>query len=100
MSRSVGALSYSNGFRTELGGRIRLARIMLGMNQAQLAVELGISRQTLVGYEKGHSEPACGLLAQLCSELAIDADWLLTGRGTLTPIPAVPSISALRAEEL
>jgi transcriptional regulator with XRE-family HTH domain len=62
-----------------LAHRMKCARISLDLTQEQLAERLGIARQTLTGYEKGHTDPPASLLAQFCDDYAIDPVWLLLG---------------------
>lgn len=58
---------------------MKCAPVSLELTQAQLAARLGIARQTLTGYEKGHTDPPASLLAQFCDDYAIDPVWLLLG---------------------
>ncbi len=62
-----------------IGRRMKCARVSLELTQAQLAARLGIARQTLTGYEKGHTDPPASLLAQFCGDYRIDPQWLLLG---------------------
>ena len=62
-----------------IGRRMKCARVSLELTQARLAARLGIARQTLTGYEQGHTDPPASLLAQLCDDYAIDPVWLLLG---------------------
>ena len=62
-----------------LAHRMECARISLDVTQEQLADGLGIARQTLTGYEKGHTDPPVSLLAQFCGDYRIDPQWLLLG---------------------
>ncbi len=48
-----------------------------GMSQSQLAARLGISRSTLTGWLRYGKLPDGVLLARVCDELGISADWLL-----------------------
>ena len=50
---------------------IRERRIALGMNQAELAERVGVSRNTVAGWETNHSRPDRGTLPALCSALKI-----------------------------
>ena len=50
---------------------IRERRIALGMNQAELAERVGVSRNTVAGWETNHSRPDLGTLPALCSALKI-----------------------------
>ena len=53
------------------GSVIRFRRSELGMNQAELAERLGISRNAVAGWETGHSRPDLATLPALCRELRI-----------------------------
>jgi DNA-binding transcriptional regulator LsrR (DeoR family) len=48
-----------------------------GISQSQLAMRLGISRSTLTGWLRYGKLPDGILLARVCDELGISADWLL-----------------------
>ena len=69
-------------FRRAIGKRLRCARAALDMTQDEMAAHLGIARQTLGSYEKGHSEPLSGLLHKMCVDFNLDANWLLVGDDT------------------
>jgi transcriptional regulator with XRE-family HTH domain len=67
-----------------LGDRLKLVRKQIGLNQAELAEKLSISRPTLVTYEKDQSLigiDAVVKLKNLC--LGLNLDWLLTGEGEM-----------------
>ena len=51
------------------GERIRRRRAALGMNQAELAEHVGVSRNTVAGWETGHSRPDLNTLPALCAAL-------------------------------
>ncbi len=53
------------------GDVIRAARSARGMNQQALADKLGISRNTLAGWETGHSKPGLDMVPSLCRALHI-----------------------------
>lgn len=79
MKKPAQALLRAEAFRMSLGKRLRCARVALDLTQEEFAMRLGISRQTLGGYEKGCSEPLSSQLAFVCDEFGVDAAWLLTG---------------------
>ena len=81
MNLSPSIIAYSDRFRPAIGKRLRCARVALGRSQDGMARELGIARQTLAGYENGHSEPLSSLLARLCEDFGLDPAWLLAGTG-------------------
>ncbi len=53
------------------GDVIRSARVARGLNQQALADRLGISRNTLAGWETGHSRPGLDMVPALCRVLHI-----------------------------
>ena len=53
----------------DYGERIRQRRTALGINQAELAVRVGVSRNTVAGWETGHSRPDLNSLPALCAAL-------------------------------
>jgi len=55
----------------QYGEIIRRRRTVLGMNQAALAERVGVSRNTVAGWETGHSRPDLGTLPSLCRALNI-----------------------------
>lgn len=57
--------------RVQYGEIIRRRRTALGMNQAELAERIGVSRNTVAGWETGHSRPDLGTLPSLCRALKI-----------------------------
>lgn len=69
----------SNQPATSVGPRIRAARG--ARSQRTLSIALGISPMTLIRYERGEREPDASVLAAICRECGVTADWLLFGRG-------------------
>lgn len=67
-----------------LGRRIRLERERLGMTQAQLAAEIGVSRSAVAQWETGRSGQVGGNLARVAEVLGIEVGALLLG-GVSTP---------------
>src|SRR4051812_30988151 len=61
------------GFADRLGDVLQKK----GLSQSQLAVRLAISRSTVTGWLRYGKLPDGGLIAQLADELAVSADWLL-----------------------
>ena len=53
------------------GEIIQIRRKAMGMNQAELAEKVGVSRNTVAGWETGHSRPDLDKLPALCSALRI-----------------------------
>ena len=55
----------------QYGEIIRRRRTALGLNQAELAERVGVSRNTVAGWETNHSRPDLGTLPALCRALRI-----------------------------
>lgn len=59
-----------------LGDRLRKARELTGMDQAEFAEAVGISRNTVNNYEKGHTRPRLLELRAWASISGVDIRWL------------------------
>jgi len=60
--------------KQDFGAVIRARRNALGMNQARLAEEAGVSRNAVAGWETGHSRPDLGTVPSLCEALGISLE--------------------------
>ena len=67
----------------DVGERIRARREELGLTQAQLADELGVTHQHVSGIESGISAPSLDLLVRIARRLGVSTDYLLTGESPL-----------------
>lgn len=70
----------------------RIAHIRGGLTQAEFSKRLGVSRKTLIRYEKNESDPSAPFLQALISDFGADPQWLLMGGDSpmeLTPREAV-----------
>lgn len=56
--------------------RLREARLRAGFTQSQLAVQVGVAKSTLNGYERGNSEPDMKKIEKIMSVLGVDANYL------------------------
>ena len=65
-----------------IGERIREARQRLGLTQAQLADQVGVSSQTVWAWEAGRVKPKHEHLEELAFRCQVSAAWLL-GRDVL-----------------
>jgi transcriptional regulator with XRE-family HTH domain len=59
-----------------VGLRIRLARTRRGMRQAELAKQIGISRNAMSLIEKGTSDPAFSRVQKIAEVLKTSLDYL------------------------
>ena len=67
----------------DVGERIRTRREELGLTQAQLADELGVTHQHVSEIESGASAPSLDLLVRVARRLGDSTDFLLTGENPL-----------------
>ena len=68
---------------TNLKERIKEARQNAGLTQPQLAESVGVSRRTIVNYEKDASNASVEIVQKIASKCGVDEIWLLTGKGTM-----------------
>ena len=61
-----------------LGTQIKIRRLVLGINQPELARRLGISVTTLSNWEVGHTSPKVSWLPHLAEALRTDIGFLLS----------------------
>jgi len=57
--------------------KIKIARINRRISQKQLRERIGKGRSTVTEYETGKIDPPGRIIAEICKELNISADWLL-----------------------
>lgn len=81
-----------------IGNRISKYRKAKGLTQEGLAEKLGVSSQAVSKWETDASCPDISLLPQLCRELGITTDELLTGRGA--QVQMLPESQRKSLEEL
>ena len=60
-----------------LGLKIKKLRKARGLNQTQMAKELGVHLQTISRYERGELEPGPRILSVLAEKFHVDANFLL-----------------------
>ena len=63
--------------RSEIGQRIRLARVTKGLTQAELAERMNVSQGAVGHWEIGYTLPKAGHLVKLSELLEIPIDELL-----------------------
>lgn len=61
--------------------RMRLARVALGLTQADLAERVGVTRQTISMIEAGAHNPTLNLCVDLCRALGTDLNSLFWEEG-------------------
>lgn len=69
--------------RHALGSRIRRARRLASLSQAQLAAKVGVQRSAVTHWESGDTAPTCDRLAMVAIACDVHFEWLATGRGAV-----------------
>ena len=57
--------------------RIKKLRLVLRMNQVQLARELGVTKQSISKWESAESVPSLHMLCKIAKKFHVSADYLL-----------------------
>lgn len=78
----------AQGNLMEIGQRLAQIRLARGDSQEEFARRLQISGRTYQRYEAGEALPKVGCFGTL-SDLGVNLDWLLTGRGAADTPPAL-----------
>jgi HTH-type transcriptional regulator, cell division transcriptional repressor len=71
---------YSDATST-LGDRITLAREALGLEQEDVAAQLGVTLRTFRNWEDNRAEPRANKVQMLAGMLNVSMIWLMSGRG-------------------
>jgi HTH-type transcriptional regulator / antitoxin HipB len=79
----------------DLGAVVRDRRKRLGLGQATLAEKIGVSRQWVVGIERGHSRAELGLVMRTLDALGIRLE--TRDRDATPRLPSGPDIDAIVA---
>jgi transcriptional regulator with XRE-family HTH domain len=69
-----------------LGERIQLIQKKSGKTLPQFAKSLGISRHSLINYQKNRTSPDSRFLSTLCEVYGVNPTWLLLGQGEPSPL--------------
>lgn len=67
--------------------KLKAARTLKGMNQAELAARVGVTRQTIVAVESGKYNPTINLCIDICRVLGLtlnDLFWIEEGEESQT----------------
>ena len=66
---------------SDVAERIRTTRERLGLTQAALGARLGVTRSQITLWETGGRNPSPTSLKQIAAALAVNVEWLATGKG-------------------
>lgn len=83
--------------KKSLGRRLADIRARLGLSQAQLAEQLGVSPRSYQSYERGERDAPTASLIDLCQKFDIDPTWLLLGPDAKASINEAVLEGVLRA---
>jgi len=78
-----------------VGERIRFVRSVLNLTQVYVAESMGITKQTLIRYEKNARKPNKNFLSRFANEFNADFEWLETGQGVpynIFQAPCLPKV--------
>ena len=64
-----------------LGKRIRIIQINSRLQQPKFAQSLGVSKETLIHYQKDRRHPDSVFLSNLCKIYKVNPAWILLGKG-------------------
>jgi repressor LexA len=76
--------------KTRIGERLKTARENKSLEQATLAVKIGVVTRTLQRWEKGEQIPDGVSITTVARITGVLPVWLLTGEGEMYPSPARP----------
>lgn len=65
--------------RESMGYRMKFARDQARLGQEQLALELGVSKRSLISWEKNERTPKDSIVQQVATITATDVNWILNG---------------------
>ena len=78
-----------------------LRKIHHGMNQNELALELGVSQSTIANYEMGNRKvsPSAQIVSRLAVFFGVNSDWLINGTLPILPEKSfvLPEVAAREA---
>ncbi|WP_455581917.1 helix-turn-helix domain-containing protein [Dysosmobacter sp.] len=75
-----------------VSARLRQLRLVKGMTQEEVAGQIGVTRQTISGYESGRTKPDVDMLVRLADVYGTDFEEILCGQGR-----ALRSVRRVRA---
>ena len=68
-----------NDTKLSLRGRLKAARLLAEMEQAELAERIGVARQTISNWERGVAEPSATYFVRWANETGQPLAWLAEG---------------------
>ena len=68
--------SHPADWTSELGGRLKQARMSAGMSQQHVATALGYTTRSLTRWENGECDPGAGKLFRMADLFGVGLDWI------------------------
>ena len=81
-------------FDTELGNRVKLRRVEVGMSQEELGKNLGVSFQQVQKYEKGVNRVGAARLGQIAAALGVDETFFYKSNGKSREVETLLAMDA------
>lgn len=66
-----------------IGERIKMVRKSLKITQNELAISIGLKRNTIANYEIGQVQPSDRTIADISRVYNVSEEWLRTGQGEM-----------------
>lgn len=82
-----------NPIDVQVGNRVRLRRMLIGMSQEKLGEMLGLTFQQVQKYEKGVNRIGAGRLFHVAQILGVGIDYFYQGVIEQIPKPAAPGFA-------
>jgi transcriptional regulator with XRE-family HTH domain len=79
MARQRGAGSATNNFPREVGARLRLLRLAIGLPAGRLAAEIGVLPPRWSQWEHGRHPPDIRAMVRLCRRYRVTLDYIYLG---------------------
>jgi transcriptional regulator with XRE-family HTH domain len=87
MSSPIANKKSSNPIDIHVGGRVRMRRMLLGMNQTELGDALGLTFQQVQKYEKGRNRISASKLLQSAHFLRVPVSFFFEGAPSVPGVP-------------
>src|SRR6201996_9029608 len=84
----------ANPIDVQVGNRVRIRRMLIGMSQERLGDLLGLTFQQVQKYEKGVNRIGAGRLFEVARILNVPVDFFYEGLATNQPGPGEPEAAA------
>ncbi len=95
--RRTAKLDGPHPIDVHVGSRVRHRRAMLGLNQTELALKVGVTFQSIQKYERGSNRVSASRLQEIAEVLGVSVNHFFEG---LVPAGAAPEACAAPAESL